>query len=52
MSDQTNRILNEVFEDEKFIGVYTLHSESLKRNIRQSEKLRQHNVNKNKSSTI
>ena len=39
MSDQTSRILNEIFEDEKFIEVHTPHFKSLEENIRQSEKL-------------
>ena len=52
MSDQTNRILNEIFEDEKLIEVHILHSEHFKKNIRRSEKLRQRNVDENKSSMI
>ena len=52
MSDQTNRILSEVFEDEKFTEVHTPHSESLEKNIRRSEKSRQRNVDENKDSTI
>ena len=52
MSDQTNRILNEICEDEKFIEVHTLYFESLKKNIRQSEKFRRCNVDENKDSTI
>ena len=52
MSDQTSRILNEIFEDEKFIEVHTSHSESLEKNIRRSEEFRQRNVDENKDSTI
>ena len=52
MSDQTNCILNEVSEDEKFTEARTPHSENLEKNIRRNEKSRQRNVNENKSSTI
>ena len=52
MSNQMSCILNEVFENEKFIEVHTSHSESFKENIRRREKPRQHNVNENKDSTI
>ena len=52
MSDQTDRILNEVSEDEKFIEVHTPHSESLKENIRRSEKFRQRNADEDRDSTI
>ena len=52
MSDQTNRILNEVSEGEKFIKTHTSHFESLEENIRRSEKSRQRNADENKSSTI
>ena len=52
MLDQTNRILNEVLEDEKFIEAHTSHSESLEENIRRSEKSRQRNAGENKDSTI
>ena len=52
MSDQTNRILNEIFEDEKLIKAHTPHSENLKKNIRQSKKSRQRNADENKNSTI
>ena len=52
MSDQTGRILNEIFEDEKLIEVYTSHSESFEENIRRSEESRQRNVDENKDSTI
>ena len=52
MSDQTNRISNEISEDEKFIKVYTSHSESFKTNIQRSEKFRQRNADEDKSSTI
>ena len=52
MSDQTSRILNEIFEDEKFIEAHTPHFESLEENIRRSEKSRQHNAGENRGSTI
>ena len=52
MSDQTNRILDEVFEDEKLIEVHISRFENLEKNIRRSEKSRQSNVNENKNSTI
>ena len=52
MSNQTSRILDEVFEGEKFIEAYTSHSESLKENIRRSEEFCQHNADENRSSTI
>ena len=52
MSDQTNRILDEISEDEKFIEVYTPHSESLEENIRRNKKFRQRNADENKDSTI
>ena len=52
MSDQTNCILNKISEDEKLIEVHTSHFESLKENIRRSEKSRQRNVGENRSSTI
>ena len=52
MLDQTNRILNKIFESEKFIETHTLHFKSLERNIRRSEKFRQRNVDENKNSTI
>ena len=48
MSDQTNCILNEISKDEKFIKVYTLHSERFKKNIRRNEKFRQRSVDENK----
>ena len=51
MSNQTSRILNEISESEKFTEVHTSHSESLKKNIRRSEKLRQRDVDDNKNST-
>ena len=47
-----NRILNEIFEDKKFIEVHTLHSKSFEKNIRRSEKLRQNNVNEKKNLII
>ena len=52
MSDQTNRILNEIFEDERFIEVHTLYSKSFEEWIQQNEKSRQRDVDKNKNSTI
>ena len=52
MSDQTNRILDEISEGEKFIKVYTSHSKSLEENIRRSEKSRQHNADEDRNSTI
>ena len=52
MSDQTDRILNEIFENEKFIKAHTPYFKSFEKNIRQSEKLRQCNANENKDSTI
>ena len=38
MSNQTNHILSEIFEDEKLTEAHTLYSESLEKNIWQSEK--------------
>ena len=52
MSDQTNRILNEIFEGEKFIEVHTSYSESLEENIRRSEKSRQRNADEDRDSII
>ena len=52
MSDQTDCILNEVSEDEKLTEAHTSHSESLKENIRRSEKSRQRNAGEDKDSTI
>ena len=52
MSDQTDRILDEVSEGEKFIEVHTLHFESFEENIRRSEEFRQRNVGENKDSII
>ena len=52
MSDQTDRILNEIFKDKKFTETYTPHFESFEKNTRQSEKLRQRDVDENKNSTI
>ena len=52
MSNQTNRILNEIFEEKKFIEAHTPHSKNFKKNIRRSEKFRQRNVDKNKNVTI
>ena len=47
MSNQTDRILHEFFESEKFIEAHTLHSENLEKNIRRNEKLRQRNADEN-----
>ena len=44
MSDQTNCILNEIFESEKLIEAHILFSESLNENTRRNEKPRQRNV--------
>ena len=52
MSDQTDCILNEISEDEKFIEAHISYSESLEENIRQSEKFRQYNAGENKDSII
>ena len=41
-----------MFEGEKFIEIHILHSESFKENIRQNKKFCQHNIEKDKSSTI
>ena len=51
MSDQTDRILSEIFESEKLIKAYTPHFKSFKKNIRRNEKLRQRDVDENKNST-
>ena len=52
MLDQTNRILNEIFENEEFTEAHTPHFKSFKKNIRRSEKFCQRNVDENKNSTI
>ena len=52
MSDQTDRILDEVSEGEKFTETHTPHSENFKKNIRRSEESRQRNAGEDKSSTI
>ena len=52
MSDQTSRILDEVFEDEKFTEAHTPHSENFEKNIWRSEESRQRNVDENRNSTI
>ena len=52
MSNQTDRILDEISESEEFIEIHTSHSESLEENIRRSEKSRQRNADENKDSTI
>ena len=52
MLNQTSRILNEVFEDEKFIEAHTSHSKSLEKNIQRSEKSRQRDVDENRNSII
>ena len=38
MSDQTNRILNEIIESKEFIEVHTLYFKSLEKIIRRNEK--------------
>ena len=52
MSNQTSRILNKIFEDEKFIEIHILHSENFEKNIRRNEKSRQRDIEKNKNSII
>ena len=52
MSDQTSCILNEIFENEKFIEAHTSYFESLEENIRRNEESRQRNVDEDKNSTI
>ena len=52
MSDQTSRILSEIFEDEEFTEAHTSHSENFKKNIRRNEKSRQRNADENKDSAI
>ena len=52
MSDQTDRILDEVSEGEELIEVHTSHSESFEENIRRSEKSRQRNADEDRDSTI
>ena len=52
MSDQTDRILNEISEDEKLIEAHTSHFENLEENIWRSEKSRQRNVDENKDTII
>ena len=52
MSDQTDRILSEIFRDEKLIKAHILYFKSLEKNIWQSEKSRQRNVDENKNSMI
>ena len=52
MSDQTDRILGEISEGEKLTEVHTSHSESLKKNIRRSEKFRQRNAGEDRDSII
>ena len=47
-----NRILNKIFEDEKFTEAHTPHSKNPKKSIRRNEKFRQRNVDENKDSTI
>ena len=51
MSDQTSRILNERFENKKFIEAYTLHSKNSKENIRRNEKFCQYDIDENKDLT-
>ena len=52
MSDQTDRILNEVSEGEKLTEAHTSHFENFKENIRRSEKFRQRNAGEDRDSTI
>ena len=52
MSDQTDRILSEISEDEELTEAHTPHFKSFEKNIRRSEKSRQRNVDENKDSTI
>ena len=52
MSDQTNCILNEIFENEKLIEALTPYLKNFKKNIRRSKELCQRNANENKNSTI
>ena len=52
MSDQTDCILNEISEDEKFIKTHTSHFESFEKNIRRNEEPRQRNVDENRNSTM
>ena len=52
MSDQTNRILNEISEGEELIEVHTPHFKNLEKNIRRNEKFCQRNAGENKDSTI
>ena len=52
MSDQTDRILDEISEDEEFTEIYTSHFKSFEKNIRRSEEFRQRNADENKNSTI
>ena len=52
MLDQTDRILSEIFEDKEFTETHTLYFESFEENTRRSEKLRQRDVDENRSSTI
>ena len=40
MSDQTDRILDEILESEEFIEAHTSHSKNFKKNIRRNEKSR------------
>ena len=50
MSDQTNRILIKLIEDEEFIEVYTSHSKSFEKYIRRNKKSRQYKVDEKKNS--
>ena len=52
MSNQTNRILDEISEDEKFIKVHSSYTESCKKNIRRSEEFYQRDIGENKDLTI
>ena len=52
MSEQTSRILDKIFEDEKFTKAHTPHFERFKENIRQNKKFCQCNVGENENPTI
>ena len=52
MSNQTNRILDEISEGEEFTEAHTPYSESLEKNIRRSEKFRQCNAGEDRDSII
>ena len=50
MLNQTDRILNEISEDEKLTEIHTSYFESFNENIRRNEKLRQRDADENKDS--